>query len=59
MPFFARDFVTELKSRVNILDVVAPYVSLKRTGSSWKGLSPFKEEKTPSFTVQPDKGFYK
>ena len=59
MPFFARDFVTELKSRVNILDVVAPYVSLKRTGSSWKGLSPFKEEKTPSFTVQPDKGFFK
>lgn len=41
------------------MDVVAPYVQLKRAGRSWKGLSPFTQEKTPSFYVHPDRGFYK
>ena len=59
MAKFQRDFVTELKTRVDLHDVVAPYVNLKRAGSSWKGLSPFKQEKTPSFLVHPDKGFFK
>lgn len=39
--------------------MVAPYVQLKQAGRSWKGLSPFTSEKTPSFYVHPDKGFYK
>jgi len=42
-----------------LLDVVSPYVELKQSGSSWKGLSPFTQEKTPSFYVHPDRGFYK
>ena len=42
-----------------MLDVVSPYVELKRSGSSWKGLSPFTQEKTPSFYVHPDRRFYK
>jgi DNA primase len=41
---------------VNILDVIAPYVALKRSGPVWKGLCPFHSEKTPSFTVNPDRG---
>ena len=42
-----------------MVDVVSPYAQLKRAGRSWKGLSPFTQEKTPSFYVHPDRGFYK
>jgi len=59
MPKIADGFVNELKSRVDIYDVVNPYVQLKKSGSSWVGLSPFSQEKTPSFYVHPDKGFFK
>ena len=59
MPRLHRDFVPELKARIDLHDVVAPYVSLKRSGTDWKGLSPFNQEKTPSFYVHPDKGFFK
>ena len=51
--------IESLKLQVNLVDVVAPYVQLKQAGRSWKGLSPFTSEKTPSFYVHPDKGFYK
>ncbi len=51
--------IEKIKHQVNLLDVVSPYVELKRSGSSWKGLSPFTQEKTPSFYVHPDRGFYK
>ena len=50
-------FVAELKNRIDIYEVVSPYVQLKKSGSSWVGLSPFSQEKTPSFYVHPDKGF--
>src|ERR1700757_1900087 len=49
------DAVEEVKSRLNIEDVVAEYVQLKRTGRNFKGLSPWTNEKTPSFVVSPDK----
>jgi len=49
------DLVEEIKSRLNIEDVVSEYVQLKRAGSNWKGLSPFNNEKTPSFMVSPEK----
>lgn len=42
-----------------MVDIVSPYVQLKRAGRSWKGLSPFTTEKTPSFYVHPDRGFFK
>ncbi len=48
-----------MKHQINLVDVVSPYVQLKRAGRSWKGLSPFTQEKTPSFYVHPDRGFYK
>ena len=51
--------IETIKHQVNLVDVVAPYVQLKRAGRSWKGLSPFTQEKTPSFYVHPDRGFYK
>ncbi len=49
------DAVSEVKARLNIEDVIAEYVSLKRAGKNYKGLSPFTSEKTPSFVVSPDK----
>jgi DNA primase len=49
------DAVEEVKARVNIEDVVAEYVQLKRAGRNWRGLSPFTNEKTPSFIVSPEK----
>jgi DNA primase len=55
----AQKSVETIKHQVNLVDLVSPYVELKRAGSSWKGLSPFTQEKTPSFYVHPDRGFYK
>ena len=55
----ARD-IEEVKSRLNIADVVSDYVALKPAGvGSLKGLCPFHDEKSPSFTVKPNDGFYK
>ena len=50
--------VDEIKSRCNIIDVVGRYVQLKRAGSAYKGLCPFHSEKTPSFTVNENDGYY-
>jgi len=47
-----------VKSQIPILEVVQEYVNLKRSGSYWKGYSPFRAERTPSFTVSPEKGIY-
>ena len=49
------DVVSEIKSRLNIEDIVSHYVQLKRAGRNFKGLCPFHHEKTPSFMVSPDK----
>lgn len=49
------DAVEEVKQRLSIEDVVSEYVQLKRAGRNWKGLSPFTNERTPSFTVSPEK----
>lgn len=59
MPLISRNCIEDIKERVNIQDVVAQYVSLKRSGSSWKGLSPFSNEKSPSFYVLPEKNIFK
>lgn len=53
------DFLNELRSRTDIEDVISPYVNLKKRGRLAKGLCPFHNEKTPSFTVYPDsQSFY-
>ena len=50
-----QDAKEEVRARLNIEDVIGEYVQLKRAGRNFKGLSPFTSEKTPSFTVSPDK----
>ncbi len=47
-----------IKQQVSILDVVQEYVALKPAGNYWKGPSPFKQERVPSFTVTPSRGIY-
>ena len=59
MPAIKPSSIRDLKDRISIVDVVSREVSLKRAGSNFKGLSPFNNEKTPSFFASPDKGFYK
>ena len=51
-------FINDLLARVDIVDVVTPRVELKRAGREWRGLSPFTNEKTPSFYVSPAKQMY-
>ncbi|MBI3572342.1 DNA primase [Candidatus Kaiserbacteria bacterium] len=54
----AGDTVEQIKERLTIQDVVAPYVKLKRAGKSLVGLCPFHKEKTPSFHVSLERGSY-
>ena len=58
MPKIKRSSIDDLRARVNLYDVVSPYVTLKKSGAKWKGLSPFAQEKTPSFYVDPGKNLY-
>ncbi len=51
-------FIDDLLSRVDILDVVDSRVKLRKSGKNYSGLCPFHQEKSPSFTVQPEKQFY-
>ena len=51
-------FLDELTARTDIVDVVSRYVSLKRQGANYFGLCPFHNEKSPSFSVSPDKQIY-
>lgn len=52
------DAVEEVKSKLAIEDIVSEYVELKRSGRNFKGLSPFANEKTPSFMVSPEKQIF-
>ncbi len=55
---FSPTLLDEIRARLPVSQVVSRHVQLKRTGREYTGLSPFKQEKTPSFTVNDDKGFY-
>jgi DNA primase len=55
---FTPQFLDELKARLPVSEVVGRRVKLKKAGREWKGLSPFQQEKTPSFTVNDQKQFY-
>ncbi|MFT3781843.1 MAG: CHC2 zinc finger domain-containing protein [Nibricoccus sp.] len=59
MPAIKPTCVRDLKFRVNIVDVVSRVATLRKAGARFKGLCPFHQEKTPSFHVDPEKGFYK
>jgi DNA primase len=58
MGLFPQQFIDDLRAQANILTVVQEFVPLKRAGTSYKGNCPFHSEKTPSFNVHPDKGFF-
>lgn len=51
--------IDEVKNRIDIVDVISDFISLKRAGQNYKALSPFNNEKTPSFFVVPGKGIFK
>ncbi len=53
--FWGPEFIDQVRNANDILDVIQSYVPLKRAGASWKALSPFKKERTPSFIVTPAK----
>lgn len=53
------DVVSQIKDKLDIIDVVSKDVILKKTGGNYWGLCPFHKEKTPSFSVNPAKGIYK
>jgi DNA primase len=58
MPLFPASFVDDLKSHVDIVQIVQERVPLRKMGATWKGLCPFHGEKTPSFHVNGEKGFF-
>ena len=58
MPKFPQAFIDEVRAVADIVAVIQDYVSLKKAGASYKGLCPFHAEKSPSFTVNRDKGFF-
>ena len=58
MPRYSKEFISEIKHKLKVSDVVNKFVKLSRRGNEFIGLSPFKSEKTPSFTVNDDKEFY-
>ena len=58
MPLFPQPFIDDVRLQADIVRVVQDHVSLRRVGASYKGLCPFHGEKTPSFHVHPDKGFF-
>ena len=55
---YPKEYLDEIKTRLKVSTVVSKSVNLKKRGKEFVGLSPFKTEKTPSFTVNDDKGFY-
>lgn len=58
MPYIKKSCIEQIRSRVGIYELVSRYVTLKKMGANWRGLSPFKNEKTPSFYVYPEKNYY-
>ena len=55
---YPKEYLEEIKTRLKVSTVVSKTVNLKKRGKEFIGLSPFKTEKTPSFTVNDEKGFY-
>jgi DNA primase len=55
---YPKEYLEEIKTRLKVSTVVSKFVALKKRGKEYVGLSPFKNEKTPSFTVNDEKEFY-
>lgn len=52
------EYLEEIKARTDIVELISQYVDLKPSGRNFRALCPFHEEKTPSFTVSPEKGIF-
>ena len=55
---YPKEYLEEIKSRLKVSTVVSKFIAIKKRGKEFVGLSPFKNEKTPSFTINDEKGFY-
>ncbi len=55
---FSQQFIQELKSRIDVVELVGSYIKLTRAGSRMRALCPFHQEKTPSFYISPETGLY-
>ena len=55
---YSDDIIEEVRMKSDIVDVISQYVKLQRKGSSYFGLCPFHNEKSPSFSVSPSKQMY-
>ncbi len=55
---YSQALLDDIRAAVDIVDLVSRFVNLRKAGSHWKGLCPFHSEKTPSFTVNPQKGIF-
>ena len=58
MPLIRRDSIEQVRAKVSLVDIASAYTSMRRSGSQFRGLSPFSEEKTPSFFVHPVKNLF-
>jgi DNA primase len=58
MALFPQSFIDDLRLQADIVQVIQEYVSLRRVGNSYKGLCPFHSEKSPSFNVNRERGFF-
>jgi len=56
--YIPQEKIGEIKSRINIVDLISEYVTLKKAGRNFVGLCPFHKEKTPSFSVNPEKQIF-
>ena len=53
-----QSFINDLLARIDIVDIIDSRVTLKKAGKNYQARCPFHDEKTPSFSVSPDKQFY-
>lgn len=58
MPRFSEETIREIRMRVDIVALISEYVSLRKSGKNYVGLCPFHQDRSPSFTVDPEKGLF-
>ena len=56
--YYPEEVIEEVRTRNDIVDIVSQYVNLQKKGSNYFGLCPFHNEKSPSFSVSPQKQMY-